>query len=198
MRRSIIPATIIALALAGCGSSLEESDAPAVDKTTAAAESTDEVTEEPTEEEPVEEASDLGTYTNPFPQGTSLKNDYLTIKLGKTEVGVDKLISAANQFNESAPKGQVYNRVKVTLNNTGEEKVSGWDITIKFIDKEGNSYEQAFAAGDELKDIMDMSDLYPGGKETVYFYYTAPKDSIKSGIYAVSPLFGEETFVKAS
>ena len=142
-----------------------------------------------------------GTFEDPFKFGHHLGNDEVNAVLGKTEVGVDKKVRRANQFNHKAPEGTVFIRVPVTVENVGADKIVPWlDVRVKFVAATGESYDDVTPAdgnGPSLEMFDDVNDLYKGGKGKGYLYFAVPKSTVANGRYAVSFDWGsDETFIK--
>jgi hypothetical protein len=177
----------------------QEADA-ATDEAPADEAAAEEPTSEP-EPEPVVEEAD-GSFANPYPFGTKVGDDEVTLVLGKVETkGVTQMVKSANMFNDDPKPGNVYLRVPVTLTNTGEDKVNpAWDVDITLVAKSGETYNDAFIVGDELKRLGSFDDLYPGGKAKGYVYFDAPASAAKGALIEVAAGFWntDETLVKAS
>lgn len=143
-----------------------------------------------------------GTFDQPFTWGSTLTNSEVEVTLGRIEIGVDRLVSRANSFNDSAPKGQIYVRVPVVIKNVGTDKVNPqWDLDVTLVAASGESYEDASVSsgsGPDPELLEDVSALYPGGTGRGYIYFTAPKSILNDAMFAIQIDYSEEVFVKAT
>lgn len=160
---------IVALALAGCGDTSEQT-APEETSTEADAAATptevEEVAEEPTEE-PEEDEAEVGTRENPLPLGErATLGDYevavTAVNLDATDVVMD-----ANEFNEAPAEGNTF--VLVTLAGTflGEENPEGnpgFDLSAVIVGSDARQYADFDSLAVPPNPLYDSPTLEAGGQ----------------------------------
>jgi hypothetical protein len=197
MKRTTIWTTLtlgVALTLTACSAPLEKADTPAP-----AAATQDEATEAaaPPPAEPEKPAAEAGTHANPFPKGTPVGTDKMTVALGEVTWNANDIVAAENQFNTAAPAGSTYAIVPVTLTNVSDPEAINamFAVTIKFVADDGRSFDQAFEV--IPSQLSDVGDLYTGGVGTGNIAFLLPNEVSAGGQWAVSETFGDEVFIAA-
>jgi uncharacterized protein DUF4352 len=178
--------------LTACGGELEPTDPPKAAPSKAAEEKP--AVEETPVAEAVEPAEDEGSFTNPFPVGTPVGNDEVTISLG-TPADFTPQVAAGNQFNDPPVNG-AYVAVGVTVQNVKAEKVTPWlDVRLKIVAADGRSWDSTLQSGVEGA-FNDVGDLYPGGTGSGVVLFDMPLDATAGALVAVSYSWSDEVFVK--
>lgn len=164
-------------------------ETPAADQETAVAPE-DESVDEPA-------AGEEGTRDLPFPAGTPIGNDVVTVTLGAATWDATADIAAANEFNDPAPEGSTYVLLPVTVtNDASTEAITPWaDLTVSFVADDGRSFDQEYVVAPN--DLMDVSDLYEGGTGTGNLVFAIPTEVQGGGTWAVSFQWSDPVFVSA-
>lgn len=203
MRKSIVTlfgAAALIVSLTACGVPLDETaQAPkpaATEEPAAAAEPVAEPEPEPVATPEAPPAPD-GSFTMPFPKGTPVGNDQVTILLGDVQWDANALIYEENQFNDVAPAGQHYVLLSVSAQNLADpDPIAMWlDVDVKFVAPDGRSFDSASAV--IPGDLSDVGDLYPGGTGVGNVAFLLPDEVLGTGMFAVSYNWSDEIFVSA-
>lgn len=149
----------------------------------------------PKEEKKAEE----GTHTNPFPKGTTVGTEKVTIAIGEVTWNATDAVAAANQFNEAAPAGSTYAIVPVTITNVSDPEAVNPAIamTIKFVADDGRSFDQQYLVIDS--DLSSVGDLYAGGVGQGNVVFALPNEVSAGGQWSVEQTFsfGDPVFISA-
>jgi hypothetical protein len=90
----------------------------------------------------------------------------------------------------------VYVLVPVTATYIGAESGTPWvDISVKFVTASGNTIEQAFVVSPN--EFSDIAELYTGASGTGNLVFAMTPADLEDGVFAVSSLFGDPTFIAA-
>ena len=194
MKRTTIWA---ALTLTACSTPEMEQKEPAA--AAASEPAPEKVKEESPAPEPEKPAAEQGTLTNPFPKGTSVGTDKVTVALGEVTWNANDIVAAENQFNDPAPEGSTYALLPVTITNVADPEAvnPAFAITIKFVADDGRSFEQAYVV--IPNDLSSVAELYPGGVGSGNVAFALPNDVSAGGKWAVEQTFsfGDPVFIAA-
>lgn len=140
-----------------------------------------------------------GTRTNPFPKGTTVGTEEVSLTLGEVTWNATDIIAGENQFNDPAPAGTTYALLPVTITNVSNpDAVTPWlafDIT--FVADDGRSFEEASVV--IPGELTDIADLYPGGVAQGNIAFALPNEVSGGGVWAIEETFGfgEPVFIAA-
>lgn len=151
-------------------------------------------------------AAEVGSRENPAEIGqkvTFTEGDEKTwqVWLTKPDLNANAQVRAENQFNDPAPKGQVYAMVTVNVKRLADEAATPWtDLQVAFVTADGTTHESfdtmVVAPAPEFTDINEM---YKDAKDAGKVVIAVPKKDIKKGAWTVSAGFGDATtFFKAT
>jgi hypothetical protein len=152
---------------------------------------TPDFTEPPTTEpitEPPSTTPSIGTRENPVPAGITAPAGNWDMTITGYEPGINA--QAYNQFNDPAPAGSEYVRVKVKATYTGEGTGSGFDLSLNLVDPTAKTYDPASIAGGSGGDPQDFSsqpDTFKGGTIEGYFYYAIPSAQANAKLLVFPP-----------
>ena len=200
MKRTTIWAALAlsaALTLTACSTPEMEQKEPAA--AAASEPAPEKVKEESPAPEPEKPAAEQGTLTNPFPKGTPVGTDKVTVALGEVTWNANDIVAAENQFNDPAPEGSTYALLPVTITNVADPEAvnPAFAITIKFVADDGRSFEQAYVV--IPNDLSSVAELYPGGVGSGNVAFALPNDVSAGGKWAVEQTFsfGDPVFIAA-
>ncbi len=164
------------------------------------------VTEAPvTDEEETDAEAAVGSRENPAPIGTTVvltgtDGDAYEITLGAPILNATEAVVAANMFNDAPEAGFQYAMVPVTVTYTGTATGNPWlDVEVEFVSAAGTTHRQmdAMSVAPEPR-FMDINELHPGGTGTGNIAILIPSADAEIGAWALSGLFGDETFFMAA
>lgn len=196
MKRTIWATLALTTAL-----TLTACSAPVTEQPAASAPAASEESESPAPPpaEPEKPAAEAGTLANPFPKGTPVGTDEVTIALGEPTWNANDIVAAENQFNDPAPEGSTYALLPVTLTNVASPEAvnPAFAVTIKFVADDGRSFDESYSV--IPGDLSDASELYPGGVATGNLLFLLPNEVSAGGKWAVEETFsfGEPVFIAA-
>jgi hypothetical protein len=152
--------------------------------------SPDKAIEESPAPEPEPEPAKQGTRENPFPKGTPVGTDEVTLALGEVTWNANDIVSGENQFNEPAPEGSTYAILPVTITNVSKADAvqPGYAFSIAFVADDGRSFEQSYQVIPE--DLSNVDDLYAGGVGSGNVLFALPNEVSASGVWAIEETFG--------
>jgi Na+-transporting methylmalonyl-CoA/oxaloacetate decarboxylase gamma subunit len=158
-----------------------------------------------TDEEETDAEAAVGTRENPAPIGTTVVltgtgGDAYEITLGAPTLNASEAVVAANMFNDEPEAGFQYAMVPVTVAYTGSATGNPWiDIEVEFVSAAGTTHRQmdTMSVAPEPR-FMDINELHPGGSGTGNIAIMIPTEDAELGTWAISPLFGDETFFMAA
>jgi len=171
-----------------------ETTAPATTEapaTTAAATTTEEptttraptTTAAPTTTQPA-----VGTRENPVPLGTPIPADQWTYLVTGFEPAVDPILMEINQFNEPAPPGQQYIRVRLRATYNGDGPGSPLFLTINLVSPTGTTYAAVDPCCDpQVQQLTDQPETFAGGSVEGWIYYVVPNEDVFGKLLAFDP-----------
>jgi hypothetical protein len=147
---------------------------------------------------------ELGTRGNPAPIGTTIVTfadgvEQYEITLGAPTLNADAIIAAENSFNEAPPAGLQYAILPVTVVYTGATSGTPYfDLDFAFVSAAGTTHTSVDTLAVGPTPLTDINELYPGGTGTGNVVIAIPTADAASGTWAVSTLFGDESFYSAA
>lgn len=146
----------------------------------------------PTTERPTTTtAPPVGTLENPIPAGTPVPANDWTFTMIGFEGEVDGSVAAANQFNDSAPDGSQWVRMRIRATYEGEGSGSPtFALRFNLAGQSGATYSEGLVASGSGADpgrLSDQPETYPGGTVEGWVYYVISDADAGAPILGFAP-----------